>query len=198
LVTPDGMATAAAILLVGKEPRYWLPGAYVQFLRLDGTSLTDPIVDQEELGGTLVDQLRRLDEILKLNVKTALDLSSGREVRFPDYPLGALQELARNALIHRNYENSTTPVRLTWYSDRIEITSPGGLFGEVTEANFGKPGATSYRNPEVAGAAKLLHFTQRFGIGIARARDGLAKNGNPEPTVVIEPTFVTWIIGARR
>ena len=77
----------------------------------------------------------------------------------------------RNAAIHRNYENSNTPVRISWLADRVEILSPGSAFGEVGRGNFGQ-GATSYRNPTIAEAMKNMGFMQRFGIGIATARRG--------------------------
>jgi len=43
------------------------------------------------------------------------------------------------------------------------------------------PLVTDYRNPILAEAIKTLGFINRFGIGVQRAKDLLAKNGNPEP-----------------
>ncbi|TVS00406.1 MAG: transcriptional regulator, partial [Rhodospirillales bacterium] len=143
----NGTPTYGAILAFAVDPQRWMPGAYVQFLRIDGTALADPIRDQKVLTGRLEDVLRRLDELLELSVSVRTTVAGvPREVRQPDYPVTALQQLARNAVMHRSYESSNAPVRLSWYSDRIEFTNPGGLFGQVTEANFGT-GATDYRNP---------------------------------------------------
>ncbi len=71
-----------------------------------------------------------------------------RDVRRPNYPLAALQQLTRNAILHRSYEGIGSPVRLTWYDDRVEIFSPGGPYGVVTVENFGRPGVTDYRTRE--------------------------------------------------
>ncbi len=49
----------------------------------------------------------------------------------------------------------------------------------MTTENFGQPGLTDYRNPNLADAMKTLGFVQRFGIGIAIAQKELYKNGNP-------------------
>ncbi len=106
------------------------------------------------------------------------------------YPTIALQELVRNAVIHRTYELTASPVMLTWYADRVEITSPGGPYGVVTAGTFGQPGLTDARNPALASAAKAMGFVQRFGSGIPRAQDALARNGNPPPEFRIEPNFV--------
>jgi ATP-dependent DNA helicase RecG len=52
LIARNGAPTYAALLLLGKTPRSWLPGAYVQFVRLDGEDLTAPILDQKEIAST--------------------------------------------------------------------------------------------------------------------------------------------------
>jgi ATP-dependent DNA helicase RecG len=181
-LAPDGRPNNAAVLMFGKDPLRFLPGAYVQFVRFDGTGLTDPVHSQHELSGPLSAVLRQIDELLALNITTRSDITGGPiERRMPDYPLVALQQLARNALMHRTYEASNAPSRLYWFDDRVEITSPGGPFGQVTPENFGEPQVTDYRNPLVAEAMKTLGFVQRFGIGIELARRELEKNGNPPP-----------------
>ena len=176
-----GVPTCGAILVLGKDPRSFIPGAYLQFLRIDGTELGDPVKDEHELSGPLYEVVRRLDDLLKLNITTVVDITTAAtESRFPDYPVAALQQLARNALIHRNYETSHAPVRIYWFNDRVEIHNPGGPFGQVTPDNFGS-GVTDYRNPLVAEALAHLGYVQRFGFGIPLARRLLTKNGNPEP-----------------
>lgn len=98
--------------------------------------------------------------------------------------------------IHRNYENSHTPVRISWLADRVEILSPGSAFGEVGRGNFGR-GATSYRNPTIAEAMKNMGFMQRFGIGIETARRTLAVNGNPPPEFDVQDAFVLVTVRRR-
>jgi ATP-dependent DNA helicase RecG len=162
----------------------------VQVLRLDGSSITDPIRDQKMLTGRLEDVLRRLDDLLELTISVRTDItSSPRESRRPDYPLVALQQLARNAVMHRAYDGTNAPVRVYWYSDRVEIQSPGGLYGRLTPRNFGA-GVTDYRNPLIAEAMHHLGFAQRFGLGIPLARETLQNNGNPPPGFDFQPTSV--------
>ena len=92
--------------------------------------------------------------------------------------------------MHRAYESTNAPIRITWFNDRIEIQNPGGPFGQVTKFNFGKPGVTDYRNPTVAEAMKVLGYVQRFGVGIQLAQESLRKNGNPQAKFIVEDTFV--------
>ncbi len=178
--------TVLGILTVGKNPRDFLYGAYVQFLRINGTELTDPIIDQKELDNSLPDLLRLLDDLLEINIATSANIiGTPLEARHSDYPLEALRQLVRNAILHRTYEATYAPVRITWFNDRIEIYSPGALFGQVNKTNFGK-GATDYRNPHIAEVMKNLGYVQRFGVGIPIAEKHLKDNGNPPPDFKIE------------
>ena len=190
LVTRDGTPTVTAILMLGKNPHDWFPGAYVQFVRYDGDEVPAPILDQAKLIGPLSDQLREADRLLKLHISTALDTKGERHVEKPDYPFVALRELVRNAVVHRNYESSHTPVRVTWLNGHIQISSPGSVYGAVTKQNFGTPDATSYRNPSIAEAMRNQGFMERFGMGILLARQALAENGNPPPEFDVQDTFV--------
>lgn len=179
---PEPVPTALGLLVLSDDPRDWIPGAYLQFLRIDGTTLADPIKDSKDLGGPVDEVLHRIDEVLQAHVSVAVDVTSGSlERRQPDYPLAALQQLVRNAVLHRSYEGTAAPVRVSWFSDRIEIQNPGGPYGQVTVENFGRPGVTDYRNPHLAEMLKYLGFVQRFGVGLEIARAELEANGNPPP-----------------
>lgn len=183
--------TIFGILVLGTRPRDWVPGAYVQFLRIAGTAMTDPIQDEAIIDGALGQVLRRIDEKIDSHNRNEIDIrSSNQEIRSASYPRVALQQLIRNAVMHRTYENTNAPVRVYWYDDRIEIINPGGPFGSVTQENFGHPGITDYRNPNLADAMKVMGFVQRFGMGIQTARAELKKNGNPDLTFQVELTTV--------
>jgi ATP-dependent DNA helicase RecG len=168
--------TFAGILLFGKNPRFFLPGAYIQYLKLPGSDLTDVPEDQAEISGDLSSVLRELELRIKSLVQISMHRINALEERLlPDYPEWALRELLMNAVMHRNYE-SNTPVRFYVFDDHIEIQSPGGLYGEATVNNF--PTRNSYRNPVIAEAMKSLGFVNRFGYGVQRAQALLKDNGN--------------------
>lgn len=187
----NGIPNYGAILAIGRNPRMFVPGAYIQFIRFDGVKVTDPIRSEKEIYGPLADMLNQLNEILDANISVAVDITSGpRETRQPNYPIVALQQLAYNAVLHRTYEGSNAPIRMYWYDDRIEILSPGGPYGMVNENNFGEQGVTDYRNPLLAEAMRALRYAQRFGIGIPLAREALSRNGNPPPEFSVESSSI--------
>jgi ATP-dependent DNA helicase RecG len=194
----DPTPTLVGLLTLGKTPRTWLPGAYVQFLRIRGLEWADPVGDNQEIDGTLDMILRRIDDKIQATLAVSVDFTSGssREVRSSPYPLSALRQLIRNAVMHRTYEGTNAPVRVYWFDDRIEIHNPGGPFGAVTVENFGQPGRCDYRNPEIAAVLKNQGYVQRFGAGLAEARRALAANGNPPPEFQVEAGHVAVIVRA--
>jgi ATP-dependent DNA helicase RecG len=173
-----GLPTHAAVLLFGKDPLFFVPGAYVQYVRYSGSSQADEPQRDRRFSGDLLSVLRSLDQL-------AEDIAEARPVRGAglaermvyDYPPRALHELLVNAVIHRNYEGSSTPVLINHFDDRIEVLSPGGLFGDLTPEQF--PLGTAYRNPVLAEAARTLGFVNRYGRGIALAQAELQRNDSP-------------------
>lgn len=199
LVHENGVPTATAILMLGKSPQDWFPAATITWRRVGGADLTDATADERTLTGTIPDQLRRIDELMDASIETAIEMGTDVHKKQASYPLAALQQLVRNAVMHRTYEATRSPTRVTWYSDRVEILSPGGPFGAVTPAVFGQPGYTDYRNPTLAEALKGYGFVERFGQGLEIVRRTLAANGNAPVEFQLQPPEAPgWVHGTVR
>ena len=191
-------ATVLGILAIGKNPQDFLPGAYVQFLRIHGNEYADEIIDAQEIRGAIPELLRQLEEKLTAHNRIAVDITTSYlEQRTELYPMEALHQITRNAVMHRTYEGTNAPVRVYWFNDRIEVLSSGGAFRSVTIESFGEPGLVDYRNPNLADAMKTLGFVQRFGFGIPIAKQQLAAAGHPEPEFDISDNFVRVTVKAR-
>jgi ATP-dependent DNA helicase RecG len=194
----DPIPTVLGILTLSRKPTFFLPGAYVQFLRIQGTQLSDPIVDEAVIDGPLQQMVLRLDEKLASHNRVEVNfISQSLEKRRYLYPPAALEQIARNAVMHRAYESTNAPIRVYWYDDRIEISNPGGPYVNVTIQNFGQPGYADYRNPHIAEAMRVLGLVQRFGAGIQTAQAALRDNGSPALKFRVEATmvFVTLLPG---
>ena len=188
----EPIPTLTGILVLGKSPRTFVPGAYIQFLRINGTAWGDPVADERDMDGSLDQMLRALDEKIRAHLAVSVTFNNGssQEVRESSYPISAIQQIVRNAVMHRNYEGSNAPIRVYWFDDRIEVHSPGGPYGLVNAANFGRPGITDYRNPHLASALRTMGFVQRFGFGLAEASRSMEVNGNPPPEYTIEQSVI--------
>lgn len=196
IISPeDTTPTVLGLLAIGKNPQDFLPGAYIQFLRIDGTELSDPVIDEETIGGAIVEMLRRAEEKLTAHNRSSIDIvTKPTHTISLSYPSAALQQILYNAILHRSYESTNAPVRVYWFSDRIEITSPGGPYGNVTIENFGQPGITDYRNPNIGDVLKTFGYIQTFGRGIATARKELEMNGNPELEFEVNQSTVLCVL----
>jgi len=190
----DTTPTVLGLLAIGKNPQDFLSGAYIQFLRIDGTELVDPVIDEEMMGGALVDVLRCAEEKMKAHNHTTVDVTSApTHLAQRPYPPAAIQQIVYNAVLHRTYESTNAPVRICWFNDRIEISSPGGPYGNVTTENFGKPGITDYRNPNIGDVLKTFGYIQAFGRGISIARAELENNENPDLEFEVNQSIVLCI-----
>lgn len=187
--------THAGVLLFGQRPVYFLPGAYVQFLRLAGTEATSEVIDEKQIGGDLITLLQTLDLLIDINLRTRPVFVTGlREESRSDYPRLAVREFLLNAVMHRNYQ-SNTPIRLYWFADHIEITNPGGLYGDAATGVF--PERNDYRNPVVAEAMRALGYVNRYGQGVLRAQKALQDNANPPADIRSEGDWFSVRMQAR-
>ena len=190
--------TVAGLLTLGARPQDFIPGAYIQFLRIAGTEFPGDVIDDAVCTGPVARQLARLTDKLDAHNRTAVDFTSEpREVRRSTHSAEALRQIAYNAVMHRTYEATHAPVRVSWFDDRVEIVSPGGPHGAVTADNFGQRWIADYRNPSLADAMRVLGIVQRFGMGISVARSALRRNDQPEPGFHIRSNWVHCTIVAR-
>ena len=187
--------TYAGILLFGTNPRFYLPGAYLQFLRFPGITMTGDPTDQLEISGTIPSIAEVMKDKFLANNKTAIKHGNDfRDEISYDYPEWAIREFLHNALIHRDYQSNAL-VRFYWFDDRIEIQSPGGLYGRVTLEMITR--INDYRNPVIAEAMKALGYVNRFGFGIQNAQSYLQKNGNPLAEITADQNTVLVIVRRR-
>lgn len=183
--------TNAGILIFGKNPLYFIPGAYIQYVRFQGNDIISDFEYERKFSGDLTTQMKVLDDFIKSQIIKKVLHNIGEDHEY-NFPASALKELLFNAIIHRDYQ-SNAPIKFYEFSDRIEISNAGGLFGKARPENF--PSENDYRNPTLAEASYNLGYVNRFNLGVQRATAALIKNGNPQPFFETkEPTSFNVII----
>lgn len=172
--------TNACMILFGKNPKRFLFGAYLQFVRFAGTDKGADVDSDQAFNECLALMLPKLEAFIDYGIlkKRPVAVSTLREQDKYNYPADAIRELALNALMHRDYQ-SNAPTRLYQFDDRIEIMNPGGLYGKARPENF--PDMNDYRNPIIAQALKVMGYVNMFNRGISRVRRMMAEAGNLEP-----------------
>lgn len=183
--------TNAAILMFGTNPRFFISGAYVQYVKFQGPDITSDFDFERKFEGDLTTQLKVIDEFAKTQVVKMVLPELGGDYVY-NYPHTVFKELLVNAIIHKDYQ-SNAPIKFYEFDDRVEISNPGGLYGSVTQENF--PFKNDYRNPVLAEAVKNLGYMNAFNVGILKAKKALEKNGNlPADFIINQPTHFEVII----
>ena len=189
-ITRDENVTLAALLLFGVYPQAHfpqlgviatcVPGTEQGVLNSDGSRFTD----SRRIEGTLTDMLSScLTFVLhNMRVSTKIDPNTGERSDTPQYPMDAVREAILNAFVHRDYSIHTQgmPIQLIMFSDRIEISSPGGLYGRLTLDELGNTQPDT-RNPVLVTAMEFMGQTENRYSGIPRIRHAMKELHLPEP-----------------
>jgi ATP-dependent DNA helicase RecG len=189
-ITRDSKVTMVALLLFGLYPQAFypqlsiiatcVPAEKMGILDSDGNRFTDT----KRIEGTLPDILDGALAFVRANMRTAtkIDKKTGERIDIPQYPMDAVREAILNALVHRDYSLHTEgmPIQLVMYTNRIEITNPGGLYGRLTIDQLGNAQPDT-RNPVLVTAMETLGKTENRYSGIPTIRFAMKSRGLPEP-----------------
>lgn len=189
-ITRDGKITMAALLLFGLYPQAFypqlsiiatcVPAEQMGVLDAEGNRFSDT----KRIEGTLPDMLEGALTFVRANMRTAtrIDKETGERIDIPQYPMDAVREAILNALVHRDYSLHTEgmPIQLVMYSNRIEITNPGGLYGRLTLDQLGNAQPDT-RNPVLVTVMETLGETENRYSGIPTIRFAMKNRNLPEP-----------------
>jgi len=187
-----------AILLFGREPQKFIPGAFSFFSLYPGRDRSHPHAERHELAGTALEQIRRLTSLLEAQASTVFDKTDIADPNKSRYPMDALKEALVNTVAHRDYE-LYDPVRITVFEDRIELMSPGSLLLGVDPVAFQKgQSGPRWRNQVLAWFFNRLKFAQGEGQGIPAIRRMMKAAGCPPPKFAVTEVSVTCTLRANR
>ncbi|HML20061.1 MAG TPA: ATP-binding protein [Aggregatilinea sp.] len=171
--------TNAGMLLFGRDPQQFLRGSEITAARFAGKEMGDVFLRQD-INGPLPQQIRRVETFLIDSMRKGVQLSGNmaRSEEF-EYPLQAVRELVVNAVAHRDYSIQGDGIRLYLFSDRLEITSPGGLPGPVTVDNIVDERFS--RNTAIVQVLSDMGFIERLGYGVDRVLALVNEHRLPRP-----------------
>jgi ATP-dependent DNA helicase RecG len=166
----NGRPTLASMLLFGNH-------GYT--LHIGRFKAPDTIIDDLLLKAPLLTALDEAMLFIKKHINLSYDFDGSlqRKERW-QYPLEALRELLLNAVVHRDYKN-TSDIVIKIFDDRILFTSPGRIYGNLTIADLQRDDyVSSIRNKLLAESFYLLGEIEKYGTGFVRIRQWL--QGYPE------------------
>ena len=186
----DERFTLAAVMNFALYPQGVFPQLGITAVVVPGYSIGElgnsgeRFVDNKRIEGTISEMLEEAMVFCKRNmkIKTIIDSKTGKRNDRTEYPINAVREAILNALIHRDYSVHTegTPIQINFFTDRLEIHSPGGLYGRMTVEQLGKA-RPDLRNPTLATMVESLNQAENRYSGIPTIRMEMKEYGLPEP-----------------
>jgi len=177
--------TVAGLLVFGDAPEDFLPRAVVTVTQFEGTTsvassgATSRYVFDREITGRVRDVIVSTVETLMSRVGRRAQVRGLWREEVPEYPEAVIREAVTNAVAHRSYAYRGTAIRIRIFSDRIEIRSPGTLFGTVTLENIEHEQST--RNPRLAAALREFGLMEQRGTGVSMMIAEMSRQGLAPP-----------------
>lgn len=178
-----------AVLFFGNQPELILDKAIIRCIAFQGTDKRF-ITDDKQFGSNLYQQYIQAMQWLKGKLNVSYDIEGqggGPRREIWEIPETVFKETIINALSHRDYYDRGAFINIEVFSDRVEISNPGGLVSAIPESEFGK--RSHSRNPLIFGLFARMHLVEQVGSGIGRIQDMMKDAGLSEPIFQKEGIF---------
>ena len=190
LTDKNGFLTVAGALLADQHIVYNSRVFCTRWNGLKKGSIFDDAIDDKEFEGNLIQLLNNSCDFIKNNSRVRFKKAERYRVDKPDYAERAVTEAVVNALIHRQYLHQGTEIHIDMYDDRVEITSPGGMFegGAIQNKDIDEI-TSARRNPVIADLFHRMRYMERRGSGLHKIVAETEKL--PGYTEELKPRFVS-------
>ena len=129
--------------------------------------------------GPLYEQIEDAVAFVLRNIRLGAQIDGLVRKESYELPVAAIREMIINAHCHRKLTEPSC-VQVALYDDRLEVTSPGGLYNGLTfEAMM--EGRSSIRNRAIANVFNQMGLVESWGTGIRRIMDAAKEYGLPKP-----------------
>ena len=188
-VTKDGSPTIAGLLVFSDFPQQYFPMLCIKAFAVRGTGLDsgengERFLSSKRIEGPVQEMLEQAVDFVESNSRRRVVVGPSDAKRHDEceYPVVAVREAVLNALMHRDYSviSETVPINLAVYKDRLEITNPGGLLGNMTVSQLGKQ-IPRTRNPVLTRLLEEAGLAENRYSGIPTMLNACKKAGLPDP-----------------
>ncbi|MCM1362550.1 MAG: putative DNA binding domain-containing protein [Clostridiales bacterium] len=135
-------------------------------------------IDKREFEGSLYSQIEESYQFILNHINLGAEIDGIIRKDIYELPVKAIREAIVNAVTHRSYMDNSC-VQVCIYDDRVEITSPGMLFGGLT-LEMMMSGSSKIKNTGIAEIFSRMHIVEGWGTGVQRMLDG-CKEYNIQP-----------------
>lgn len=175
--------TNGGLLFFGHDPQQDIYQSEVVCVLFQDELGVGGYLDRKIIRGTVQKLIDETEIFLKKYIMVSGKIVGWKRVDTPEYPIEALREAVVNAVVHRDYSRDGESIRVFFYSDRIEIHSPGLLLPGVTVEQMERGQVTSkLRNPILANLLRdVPGYMERIGSGVKLMHREMKRLGLPAP-----------------
>lgn len=166
-----------------------IPFAEIQCGRFKGNEKL-VFIDKREIEGSIYQQIEKSCEFVLEHINLGAEIKGLHRVETYEIPEEAIREICTNAVVHRNYLQRSY-IQVAVFDDRVEIKSPGALYGGLTIEEV-KHGGSSIRNKVLADVLSKMGFVEHWGTGVMRVFALCKEADLPEPTIVEDGEYVVF------
>ena len=152
--------------------------AKVECARFKGVSIDD-FIDQKSITTNIATQAEEAYNFVLRHINKGATVEGVYTVSRWEYPVKAIREAIRNAVVHRDYSLTGKDVKIAIYDDMVEITSPGLLPPSIDYAAM-ESRQSDARNKVIAPIFKRLGIIDQWGNGLKLIADELKEYPNIE------------------
>ena len=183
--TKDGKINVAGALFADQNTLYGIDIARF------GKTISE-IMERQTFSGISI--LRQYDEAAAMFKRYYQyeKIDGFERIPVDNIPEEAYREAIANALVHRTWDINAH-IRICMFPDRIEISSPGGLPGNLTEEEYLSGSISNLRNPVIGNMFFRMHYIEMFGTGIRRIRESY-RGYALKPRFIISDNAITVVL----
>lgn len=170
------VATNAFALLTSD----YFPFSKTQCAVFKGTN-RDIFLDKREYTGPIYNQIEEAIHFVLRNIRLGATIKGLVRKEEYELPPQAIREMIINAHCHRNLLDESC-IQVAIYDDRLEVTSPGGLYNGLTYEQV-LTGHSKIRNKVIANVFNQMGLVESWGSGINRIFNEARKYGLPQPEI---------------
>jgi len=144
--------------------RSMFPNAKIECARFKGVSAGE-FIDRKTYDYGIAEQVEDAYAFVLRNIRQSGSIQGVYTVSRWEYPVKALREIIRNAVVHRQYSLAGKDIKIAVYDDMIEITSPGLLPPSIDYSDM-ESRQSDARNKVIAPVFRKLGIIDQWGNGL--------------------------------
>jgi ATP-dependent DNA helicase RecG len=160
----DGKLLNAAVLCFARKPEKFLPNARLRCATF-GAAETTVTLDMKDFTGDVFTLIQKAEKYILEHINIGMRLNGLLRVDLPEIDPEAFREAIINAFCHRDYREYDS-VNIAIFKDRLEIRSPGLLYGGLTDSDIRNKMVSVRRNELLADLFQRSHRIEKWGRGI--------------------------------